>query len=216
MKYFKYCTHFRTEMKSSKWGGKCNLTKKRVGNCGETKESKKYGCVYTCCHADDLPRYQCVICLRNNYNFDIPAVANALSKNIEKLDRKNLYANHVINDWKTGHTATVSKFVVILICLGQISLMDKMIKTQYTEVELIMKVIWHAISLHSIWPRVQHWQITACVHVAIKLIYQDHNVSSSKNQSTTLVMLLCKKHYVTNSQFIHQRNTFAKNVTNIY
>ena len=24
-----------------------------------------------------------------------------------------------------------------------------------------------------------------CVHVAIKLIYQDHNVSSSKNQSTT-------------------------------
>ena len=38
------------------------------------------------------------------------------------------------------------------------------------------------IFLHSIWPRVKHWQITACVHVAIKLIYQDHNVSSSKNQ----------------------------------
>ena len=65
---------------------------------GKQKKSKKYGCVCTCCHADDLPRYQCVIFLRNNYNFDIPAVASALSKNIEKLDRKNLYANHVINN----------------------------------------------------------------------------------------------------------------------
>ena len=35
-------------------------------------------------------------------------------------------------------------------------------------------------------PRVPLWQITVCVHVAIKLIYQDHNVSYSKNQSTIL------------------------------
>ena len=58
--------------------------------------------------------------------------------------------------------------------------------------------------------------ITACVHVAIKLIYQDNNVSSSKNQSTTLAILLFEKHYLTDLQFLHPRNTFAKNVTNIY
>ena len=45
-----------------------------------------------------LQNNKCVIFLRNNYNFDIPAVANALSKNIEKSDRKNSYANHVINN----------------------------------------------------------------------------------------------------------------------
>ena len=54
------------------------------------------------------------------------------------------------------------------------------------------------------------------IHVAIKLIYQDHNVSSSKNQSTTLTMLLFEKHYLTDSQFLHLRNTFARNVTNIF
>ena len=64
------------------------VTKKRVGNHEETKESKKYGCLCTCCHADDLPRYQCVIFLRNNYNFDIPAVANALSKRYREIRQK--------------------------------------------------------------------------------------------------------------------------------
>ena len=64
------------------------MTKKRICNHGETKESKKYGCVCTCCPADDLPRYRCVICLRNNYNFDIPAVANALSKRYREIRQK--------------------------------------------------------------------------------------------------------------------------------
>ena len=45
--------------------------------------------------------------------------------------------SHVINNLMV-HTATMSKIVVTLICLGQISLMNKMTKTQYTEVELIM------------------------------------------------------------------------------
>ena len=31
-----------------------DLTKKRVGYTGETKDSKKYGYICTCCHADDL------------------------------------------------------------------------------------------------------------------------------------------------------------------
>ena len=58
-------------------------------------------------------------------------------------------------------------------------------------------------------------KLTACVHVAIKLIYQDHNVPSSKIQSKTLAMLLFEKHYLTDSQFLHPRKTFARNVTNI-
>ena len=64
------------------------VTKKRVGNCGETKGSKKYGCVCTCCHADDLPKYKCVILLRNNNKFDIPAVANALSNRYREMRQK--------------------------------------------------------------------------------------------------------------------------------
>ena len=55
---------------------------KRVGYTGDTKECKKYGCVCSCCHADDLPQYKCVIVPRNSYNFDIPAVANAFIKRI--------------------------------------------------------------------------------------------------------------------------------------
>ena len=49
------------------------VTKETVDYSGDMKESKKYGCVWTC-HANDLPQYSCVIFLRNNY------VANALSK----------------------------------------------------------------------------------------------------------------------------------------
>ena len=64
------------------------VTKQRVGYCGETKESKKYECVCTCCNADDLPTYKCVISLRNNYNFYIPAVANALSKRYREIRHK--------------------------------------------------------------------------------------------------------------------------------
>ena len=70
------------------------VIKKRVGYTGDMKESKKYGCVCTCCHADDLPRYKCVIFLRNNYNFDIPVVANVLSKRYREIRQKNSHANH--------------------------------------------------------------------------------------------------------------------------
>ena len=46
---------------------------------------KENGCLCTCCHKDDLPQYKCVIFLRNSYNFDIPAVANALSKRYREI-----------------------------------------------------------------------------------------------------------------------------------
>ena len=78
------------------------MTKKRVGNCGETKESKKYGCVCTCCHADDLLRYQCVIFLGNNYNCDISAVANALSKRYREIRQKEFICKPCHKQLKDG------------------------------------------------------------------------------------------------------------------
>ena len=39
-------------------------------------------------HVDALPCYKCVIFLRNNYNFDIPAVANALLKRYIEIKQK--------------------------------------------------------------------------------------------------------------------------------
>ena len=64
------------------------MTKKRVHDSGDMKESKKYGCVCTCCHANDMPQYNCVIFLRQNYNLNIPAVANALSKRYREIRQK--------------------------------------------------------------------------------------------------------------------------------
>ena len=76
-----YCTHFRTEQRHpNEDKHEFAVTKKRVAYTGDTKESKKYGCVCTCCHIDNLPWYKCVIFLTKNYNFDIPAVANPLAK----------------------------------------------------------------------------------------------------------------------------------------
>ena len=78
------------------------MTKKRVGNPGDTKESNKYGCVCTCCHADDLPQCKCVIFLRNNHNFDIPAVANALSKRYREIIQKELICKPCHKQLKDG------------------------------------------------------------------------------------------------------------------
>ena len=56
------------------------IRKKTIDNNRHTKDSKKYGCVRTCCYRSNLPWYDCIIFLKQNYNFNIPAVANALSK----------------------------------------------------------------------------------------------------------------------------------------
>ena len=78
------------------------MTQNRVGNHWETKESKKYGCVGTCSHADDLLRYQCVIFLRNNYNFDILAVANVLSKRYREIRQKEFICKPCHKQLKDG------------------------------------------------------------------------------------------------------------------
>ena len=56
------------------------MTERRIHNNRNIRELKKYGCVCTCCHENNLPWYNCVIFVKHNYNLNIPAVANALSK----------------------------------------------------------------------------------------------------------------------------------------
>ena len=56
--------------------------------------------VSTC--ADDLPQYKCVIFLRNNYNFDIPAVANALSKRYCEIRQKEFICKPCYKQLKDG------------------------------------------------------------------------------------------------------------------
>ena len=58
--------------------------------------------VCACCHADDLPRYQCVIFVRNSYNFDIPAVADALSKRYREIRQKEFICKPCHKQLKDG------------------------------------------------------------------------------------------------------------------
>ena len=69
-------------------------------------------------------------------------------------------------------------------------MMTKIANNMYKKREFILKTISYLISQQIIHPRVLLLQITVCVHVAIKLIYQDNNVSYSKNQSTIMTILL--------------------------
>ena len=78
------------------------MTKKKVGYMEDTKESKKYGYVCTCYHTDNLPWYKCVIFLRNNSNFDIPAVANALSKRHREIRQKEFMCKPCHKELKDG------------------------------------------------------------------------------------------------------------------
>ena len=82
------------------------VKKKRAGYTGDTKESKMYGCVCTCCHANDLPQHKCVIFLRNNYNFDIPAVPNALSKRHREIRQKKFICKPCHKQLKDGKYST--------------------------------------------------------------------------------------------------------------
>ena len=56
----------------------------------------------TCCHIDNLPQYKCVIFLTKNYNFDIPAVANALSKRHRETRQKEFICKPCHKQLKDG------------------------------------------------------------------------------------------------------------------
>ena len=122
------------------------VTKKRVGYMGDTKELK-YGCVCTCCHTDNLPWYKCVIFLRKNYIFDIPAVANALSKRHREIRQKEFICKPYHKQLKDGkYSNNVQN------CDNSDLFGSNLNHEQGSQdnVHVIMKTVWHAISPHFI------------------------------------------------------------------
>ena len=78
------------------------MTKGRVHDSRNITESKKYGCVCTCCHRNDLPWYNCVIFVKHNYNLNISAVANALSKHYREIRQKEFICKPCHKELKDG------------------------------------------------------------------------------------------------------------------
>ena len=78
------------------------MTKRRIYKNRNITESKKYGCVCTCCHRNDLPWYNCVIFVKHNYNLNIPAVANALSKQYWEIRQKEFICKSCHKELKDG------------------------------------------------------------------------------------------------------------------
>ena len=78
------------------------MTKRRIDNNRNTTESKKYGCVCICCHRNDLPWYNCVIFVKHNYKLNIPAVANALSKQYQEIRWKEFICKPCHKELKDG------------------------------------------------------------------------------------------------------------------
>ena len=120
------------------------VTKKRVGYTQDTKESKKYGCLCTCCHENDLPWSKCEIFLRDNYNFDIPAVANALSKRHREIRQKEFICKPCHKQLKDGKYSNNFQHNAYSDLFGSnLNHEQDDQNTKYMEVELIMKTIWH-------------------------------------------------------------------------
>ena len=117
------------------------VTKKRVGYTGDTKESKKYGCVCTCCYGDDLLQYKFVIFLQNNYNFDIPAVANALSKRCRAIRQKEFICKPHHKQLEDGKYSNNVQNCGNFDLLGSNLNHEQDDQDTVMEVELIMKAI---------------------------------------------------------------------------
>ena len=113
------------------------MTKKRVHNSGDMKESRKHGCVYTCCNANDFPQYNCVIFLRQNYNLNIPAVADVLSKWYREIRQKEF----IYKELKDGKYCKNVQNCPHSDLFGSNVIMNKIAETMYRKVELIMKTI---------------------------------------------------------------------------
>ena len=83
-------------------GDQSEMMKRRVHDSRNITESKKYGCVCTCCHRNDLPWYNWVIFVKHNYNLNIPAVANALSKWYWEMRQKEFICKPCHKELKDG------------------------------------------------------------------------------------------------------------------
>ena len=79
------------------------ITKKTIHNNRDTKDVKKYSCVCTCCHRNNFPQYDCIIFLKQNYNFNIPAVGNALSKQYREIRQKEFIYKPCHKELKDGN-----------------------------------------------------------------------------------------------------------------
>ena len=183
---------------------------------------KKYGCVCTCCHIDNLPWYKCVIFLTKcvifltkNYNFDIPAVANTLSKRHREIRQKEFICKPCHKQLKDGKYSSNVQNCDHSDLFGsnvnheqgsQNNLHDSRTHNENN-------VTYDLPSLYMTQTMIltNHCLCTCCHKTDIP-----RSQSSSKHRSTTWTMLLFKKHYLTDSQFLHPRNTFARNVTNIF
>ena len=56
----------------------------------------------TCCHRNNLPWYHCIIFVRQNYNLNIPAVANALLKQYGEIRQKEFICKPCHTELKDG------------------------------------------------------------------------------------------------------------------
>ena len=61
MKHTIHSTNCRAKMISSTWRWSHSNNKETIHNNRDTKDSKKYGCVCTCCHRNNLLWYDCII-----------------------------------------------------------------------------------------------------------------------------------------------------------
>ena len=144
----------------------------------------------TCCHRSNLPQYDCIIFLKQNYNFNINAVANALSKPYTEIRQKEFICKPCHTELKDGNYTNNIQNCPNSDMFGSDINHDQ--DTQHN----VEQSITHSTNnitcdvranLHSSLP---YAQITVSVHVATTQIYQDHNVSYSKIQIIILTILL--------------------------
>ena len=98
MNYVIHGTNCRTEtISSSWWWSEWNDKKGEFITIETSQNQRNMDVSANCCHKNDLPWYNCVIFVKHNYNLNIPAVANALSKWYWEIRQKEFV-------WKSCHT----------------------------------------------------------------------------------------------------------------
>ena len=117
------------------------MTKKIMTNTEDRKECKMYGCICTCCHIENLPRYKCVIFLTKNYNFDIPAAANALAKRHREIRQKEFICKPCHQQLKDGKYSSNVQNCDHSDVFGSKVDNKNVVKTTYMTVEDIMQTM---------------------------------------------------------------------------
>ena len=155
---------------------------------GDLKESKKYVCVCTCYHANDLPQYNCVIFVRQNYNLNIPVVANVLSKWYREIIQKEFMCKPCHKELKDGKYSKNVQNCPNSDMFGSKKNHDEDSQgnVQECRTDDINNIMWFFHKLYNPEYCIDRLLCTC----SIKLIYQDCSISYSKNQSTILTLPL--------------------------